>query len=177
MLSESEESKSLLVIRRAEEADAEGILMAHRIAILSKAIQDYPSEIIEEWAAKVEIDRINHLKSKISDPDYIFFVADYKGDILGFSQAKPSEKELTACYTKPNAVGNVGTKLLKALEFAVYQAGFRDLEMDASINAVGFYQNHGYELMEHGKHQLKSGSFMACAKMRKTLDANNINLK
>jgi putative acetyltransferase len=164
----------VLVIRRAVASDAEGILMAHRAAVLSKAARDYAPEILEEWAAKVESERMNQLKLKINDPCYIFVVADMNGDILGFAEAKPADKELTSCYTKPNSVGNVGSQLLKALELAVYQAGFRDLEMDASINAVPFYQKQGYELLGYGSHQLRSGAIMSCAKMRKTLDANNV---
>jgi putative acetyltransferase len=150
-------------------ADAEAILLAHRAAILAKAVRDYPLELVEEWAPTLEEKRLNNLQAQIDDPDHIWFVADLDGDILGFAQAQPAQKELTACYVKPNLVGRVGSQLLKALESAVYKDGFTVLEMDASINAVSFYQNHGYVLLEHGEHRLNSGAVMACAKMRKTL--------
>jgi hypothetical protein len=44
-----------------------------------------------------------------------------------------------------------------------------ELRMDASINAVAFYQTNGFISLEHGEHLMPSGGRMACVRMRKAL--------
>jgi hypothetical protein len=158
-----------LVIRRAVAEDAEGICLAHRAAVLAKAAQDYPPELIKEWVGTITEEKLIKLKGKILSPEYIVFVAVFDNEIVGFSEAFITEQELVACYTKPNPIGGVGKKLLQALESEVLALGCNVLKTDSSINAAPFYQKHGYILLEHGEHQLNSGAVMACAKMRKTL--------
>lgn len=158
-----------LVIRRAVVADAEGITMAHRAAILAKAVRDYPPEVLEDWAGPITEEGMSKLQEKILSPDHIFFVAVFADQIIGFSEACITEQQLTACYTKPNPVGGVGAKLLQALETEVLAAGCAVLKTHSSINAVPFYKKHGYEVLEYAEHLRDSGLTMACAKMRKTL--------
>ena len=41
--------------------------------------------------------------------------------------------------------------------------------MDASINAVPFYEANGFISLEPGEHIMPSGARMACVRMRKVL--------
>ena len=65
----------------------------------------------------------------------------------------------------------VGSALIGALEKMAIKAGLTDLHLEASLNAVPFYEKRDYSKGSVGEITLRrSGVRMASVKMRKELD-------
>ena len=156
-------------IRHAKEADAQGILEAHRSAVHEIASRDYPQDILNEWAKPLTPDRTeNYLKNSL--PKETTLVAEVDGRIAGFGAIVESENELRAVYVSAQfARQGIGAALLNALETLAKKLGCPELHMDSSVTAERFYKTHGYEVLERGEHTLRSGRRMVCVKMRKSL--------
>jgi putative acetyltransferase len=92
------------------------------------------------------------------------------GQIIGFGSIVPANSELRAVYVDAAHGGQgVGRALLARLEELARDAGVAELRMDASINAVPFYEVNGFTSLERGEHVMSSGGRMACVRMRKAL--------
>jgi GNAT superfamily N-acetyltransferase len=63
----------------------------------------------------------------------------------------------------------VGRALLARLEELARDVALTELRMDASINAVPFYEANGFISLEPGEHIMSTGARMACVRMRKVL--------
>jgi ribosomal protein S18 acetylase RimI-like enzyme len=63
----------------------------------------------------------------------------------------------------------VGLKLLQKLEGRGRSLGLEALHLNASLNAVGFYQRAGYVAQEESKYLLASGIEIRCVPMVKAL--------
>jgi len=107
-----------------------------------------------------------------SFPTETTLVADIAGKIAGFGAIVEDNDEVRAVYV--NAAYSrkgVGSALIKELENIAKSRGCKELRLDASLTAVNFYKNNGYEELERAQHSLISGRQMACVKMRKVLTA------
>jgi GNAT superfamily N-acetyltransferase len=159
-------------LRRGRPDDALAILEAHRSAIRETAVFAYSQAIIDEWAPTVIIPaRVETFQHWIERGEEMIVVAvDPAGQIIGFGSIVPANSELRAVYVAA-ACGRqgVGRALLARLEELARDAGLAELRMDASINAVPFYEANGFISIERGEHGMPSGRRMACVRMRKAL--------
>lgn len=162
-------SMSTLIVRPAERKDARGILEAHYSAVHDTASRDYPAPILNEWSGPVTPERIEWYLTR-SFPNETTLVAEVDGKIAGFGAIVEAMSELRAVYVSAQ-FGNrgVGSALLQGLERLAREKGCKDLHMDSSLTAAGFYRRHGYLEVSRGEHTLRLGSKMACVQMRKTL--------
>lgn len=68
-----------------------------------------------------------------------------EGDVAGFGHLDLASGEVRAVYVNPTYAGEgVGTRLLEHLEDAAREHDVAALEVTSSMNAVGFYEHHGY---------------------------------
>ncbi len=158
-----------ITIRPMTSADARIFLDIHRAAVHNVPRDVYGELLIAEWAplpitadaiAKVEANAENEYR----------LIAEWKGQPAGIGSLVAAKNELRACYVAPRAGRyGVGTAIVRGLEAAAIDFGLDYLELDASINAIPFYQECGYGLMRLGLHTLGSGRQMACGQMRKVL--------
>jgi ribosomal protein S18 acetylase RimI-like enzyme len=76
------------------------------------------------------------------------FVAEADAKVVGFGQSKPSE--VLAVFVDPGATGRgIGSLLLgRALSDAGAGKGF--VRVESTINAVGFYESHGFHVVGRG---------------------------
>ena len=159
-------------LRPGRPDDALAILKAQRSAIRQTAASAYSPAIIDEWAPVVIVtERVETFQRWIERGDELIVVAtDSAGKIIGFGSIVPTNSELRAVYVDA-AYGRqgVGRALLARLEELARDAGLTELRMDASINAVPFYEANGYFSLERGEHMMPSGARMACVRMRKVL--------
>ena len=158
-------------VRRAKPADARGILEVHRRAVHEIAGEVYDDEILEAWSPPVDDERVEQFIGGVfeSEESNVMFVAIDGTRVLGFSEVVPANEELRAVYVDPEFTGRgLGTALLRQAEWAATQAGVDRLELDASLNAVDFYEKNGYTRLADGTHELSGGVEMDCVIMDKT---------
>jgi putative acetyltransferase len=160
-----------VLIRKAIEKDAAAIVQVHYDAVHVTAAKDYDEAILEGWSCLTD-DRVKQLEAYIgNNPDNTnMLVAEIKGDIVGFGEIVPSNKELRAVYVSPAAGRTgIGRALLQELESVARKQGVPELWLDSSLTAEPFYLAHGYLSDGQGEHQLRSGGKMKCIKMHKNL--------
>ena len=155
----------MVTIRRAREKDAEAVGRVHRNAIRGLARGHYTDEQIEAWSGPRPQ---AHFGDVIRGKE--FYVAEEGGEVVGFGSLNVGAGEVDAVYVAPAAAGRgVGMKLLRAVEGRAREAGLKRLRVEASLNAVGFYERAGYELQGTGAHRLWNGIELPCAHMSKEL--------
>jgi GNAT superfamily N-acetyltransferase len=78
--------------------------------------------------------------------------------------------KIRAFFVHPDwARRGIGSLLLEACEKAAEQAGFRHLEMGATLSGVQFYRAKGYIEMEKQSARLSNGETLAIVRMSKAL--------
>ncbi len=155
-----------VLIRAAAASDAEGIAEAHVRSIRELCGPSYEASQIEAWASgkRPEI----YLEAIAQKP---FFVAVLDGSIVGFSQLYPETADVRAIYVRPDcARQGVGRQLLHAVEASARTHALTRLKVQATINAVPFYQAQGYVLDGFTTFMLKIGTALPCANMHKELE-------
>jgi len=95
---------------------------------------------------------------------------DAAGKIIGFGSIVPNNSELRALHVlAEHGRKGVGRAIVDQLESWAREAGVKDLRLDASINAIAFYEAIGFISLERGEHRTPSGLSMACMRMSKIL--------
>jgi N-acetylglutamate synthase-like GNAT family acetyltransferase len=156
---------SMFTVRRAREEDCEGIWRVHMRAIREIAESHYTSDEIEAWASPRKPEHyIESIKNKE------FYVVEGDGTVVGFGTLNQKQNEIEAVYVSPEAARRgVGKAILQKLEERAKDLGIKSLKMDASLNAVPFYECAGYESQREMKHRLSSGVEIGCVLMTKEL--------
>ena len=76
--------------------------------------------------------------------------------------------KIRAFFVDPNwARQGIGTLILEACENAAIKAGFKRLEMGATLSGVAFYRARGYVEIEHQSAPLGNGETLPIVKMGK----------
>jgi len=92
--------------------------------------------------------------------------------VIGFDTLNQNQREIEAMYVRPEVVRRgVGTAILHKLEKRATDLGIGSLKMNASLNAVRFYESAGYESQKEMKHRLASGVEIGCVLMTKKLSS------
>lgn len=160
-----------ILIRKAGEKDAAGIVQIHYDAVHITAAKDYAKVVLDDWS-NLTNDRIKRQGQYISSnpKNTIMLVAEIEGDIVGFGEIAPATRELCAVYVSPakGRIG-VGSALLEELETIAGKQGIYEVWLDSSLTAEPFYLAHGYVSDGRSEHSLQSGEKMVCVKMRKKI--------
>jgi len=156
-----------MIIRAANSSDLESIERVHRESILQLCKTHYSAEQLADWTAALRPAAYVALLAS-----HRMFVADENGELLGFAVLDPSTGLINATYVCPQALGRgVGRALLVAAEADAAANGIRQIRLNATLNAVGFYGRLGYEHCGHEWNRLPTGVELPCVAMRKTLRA------
>ena len=76
-----------------------------------------------------------------------------------------------AVYVSPGAGRRgIGLEILRKLEERARALGLGVLSLNASLNAVPFYERAGYVAQERSKYRLSTGVEIACVPMVKSMD-------
>jgi GNAT superfamily N-acetyltransferase len=149
-----------------------GILEAQRSALPGSAIVLYRQGIIEEWAsASIGPKQVEDFAQWIRRGEESIVVAvEHSGGIIGFGAIEPKKSELRAVYvTAKHGRRGIGRALLGQLEDKARNAGLTALRMNASINAVRFYEANGFISLGCGVHTMPYGRRMPYVRMQKNL--------
>ena len=151
--------------------DALAILEVKRSAIRQTAASAYSPAIIDEWAPAVIVrERVDTFQRWIERGEELIVVAmEPAGKIIGFGSFVPAQFRVARRLRRCSIWRPRGRALLARLEKLARDAGLAELRMDASINAVPFYEANGFISLERGEHVMSSGGRMACVRMRKAL--------
>ena len=89
---------------------------------------------------------------------------------MGFGVLNQENAVVEAVYVSPG-VGRrgIGREVLRKLEERASALGLRVLRLNASLNAVPFYEKAGYVPQERSKYRLSTGVEIACVPMVKVI--------
>lgn len=155
----------MLDIRRATRDDCEEIGRVHVRSIREICGGHYAPESIEAWASPRKGE---HYLKAIRDKE--FYVAEEDGAVVGFGNLNAETCEIEAVYVSPEASGRgVGMNILRTLEGRARELGLKSLVLNASLNAVAFYERGGFASERAGTHTLANGAVIPCVLMSKRL--------
>jgi len=143
----------------------------HSAAVRGIRTSLYTPEEIQAWAVPRKPESYEEsIRSKE------FFVAEEGGVITGFGVLNQESAEVEAVYVSPGAVRRgIGLELLRKLEEQAGALGLEVLRLNASLNAVQFYQRAGYVAQEESKYRLSNGVEIACVPMVKLMASGAVN--
>jgi putative acetyltransferase len=155
----------MFTIRRAVESDSPHVYEVHVRSIREVCAPSYTPEEIHDWTVRK---RPEGYVPVIKTRD--FFVATADERVVGFSEFNPETSEVAAVYVHPEFTGQgVGRALLEHAEAAALARGATRLHLSSSLNAVPFYEKHGYVVDKHGSVTLGSGRALRCVFMHREL--------
>lgn len=151
------------MLRRANRDDADELASLHRASISALCRDHYTREQIDEWIAPLQ----PSLYRTLVGTRTIFVVEDSM--LAGFGVCDPGSGLVHATYVSPTAIGRgVGRQLVLAMEAALRSTGeSRAITLNATLNAVGFYEKLGYASGKRAMNYLPSGAALPCVVMTK----------
>ncbi len=154
-----------MVIRLAKIADTEKIAATHIASIKGLCSTCYTPQSIAKWVTVLSPDIYEN-----AIRDKVMIVAEEKGEIFGLGILDLENTEIGAIYIRPKAKGTgCGRQLLLELESIALENNVDQLTLFSTINALGFYQHHGYVSANKTFHELPNGVRLECICMHKTL--------
>lgn len=155
----------MLKIRNAQAEDCGAVAGVHAAAVEGIRTTLYTAEEIKAWATpKRREDYVELIRTKE------FIVAEADGEIAGFGVLDAESAVVQAVYVNPHAGRRgIGLEILRELEERATALGLKRLRLNASLNAVPFYERAGYASQEKSTYRLSSGVEIACVPMAKTL--------
>jgi putative acetyltransferase len=130
-------------IRPATPADAEALCALHKASVRTLCLGAYTAAEIEAWLRDREPQGFRHA---MTDGGETMLVAEHNGAIVGFASIK--ETVLFGLYVDPATGRGAGRVLLLAAEDEVRRRGASILSLQATLNAVPFYRQHGFMRQE-----------------------------
>ncbi|RDI69873.1 GNAT family N-acetyltransferase [Halopelagius longus] len=150
-------------IRDARPSDADAVRATHSDSIEGLGTEAYSDKQVDAWAEGCEsADYTPAIESEKSE----FVVAEADGKVVAFGSLKRAppegyeadvDAEVTGVYVHPSvARDGVGTRIYEELERRARARDVRTLGLSASLNAVPFYENCGYERIREYAHEFSS---------------------
>ncbi len=129
-------------IRPATAEDRNALWQVHTQAIRQSAKSHYDAAQIEAWAGRLTPEGYR-------PPDTYVIAEAEDGSVVGFGELNLQATEIKAVFVDPKfGRRGIGSHLLKALEDLAKRQGLTTLVLDASLNAVKFYERAGYRQAE-----------------------------
>ncbi|SEP45028.1 putative acetyltransferase [Rhodospirillales bacterium URHD0017] len=126
-------------IRPATPADAEALCALHMASVRALCLGAYTADEIEAWLRDRDPQGFRHA---MTDGGETILVAEREDAVVGFASIK--ETMLFGLYVDPAKGRGAGHLLLQAAEDEVRRRGVSVLSLQATLNAVPFYRQHGF---------------------------------
>lgn len=128
-------------VRQARDGDIAALARIHQASVRGLCRRHYEPAEIERWTT-VDPGLYARLLR-----DATVFVATLDGEPVGFAAVSLARREVRAIYVAPAAAGaGIGARLLMRIERLARALGISWLQLAATLNAVGFYERHGWTL-------------------------------
>jgi putative acetyltransferase len=162
---------SNVLYREAVESDVPQLIGIHYAAVQALAVGHYPAEVLAAWSPPPDEARNAWLADILAQSGVICVVAaGLDGQPLGFCMAAPEQSLLRAIYVHPAHAGRgVGRGLLHWAEARCRARGVTALWLNASYNAVAFYESCGYAPSGPVTYPLSEHASMGATRMIKHL--------
>jgi N-acetylglutamate synthase-like GNAT family acetyltransferase len=155
-------------IRKARLEDCASIARVHTDAVRAIRPGIYSPEELESWQRPRKAE---DYQQSIQNKE--FLVATSGEQIVAFGVLNPETGEIEALYTSPTVRGSgAGMKLIQSLEQKAQELGLSALSLNASLNAVGFYEIAGFMAQPESTYRLATGLEIRCVPMIKSLMRN-----
>ena len=150
----------MVCLRSATTADDHAMAAVHREAIRGigsgeDRVDEYTADELDAWASAQDSERypfedesqyLAVAEREEAECDPRRSEADADSRVVGFVGVDLGAGVLETLYVRPEAAGEgVGTTLLDHAERVAREDGHDELLTGASLNAVGFYERHGYD--------------------------------
>lgn len=153
------------VVRPAHESDVDAIVRVHGESIRVLCRERYGEREIAAWIAFRPPEAY---RSAFASRE--LFVAERRGEVIGFGQFDPRRGEIEACYVAPDAVGGgVGAALLQRMEAEARRRGHAVVHLNATLNAEPFYERMGYRRLGPARHRVADDVNLECVRMKRVL--------
>ena len=147
-------------IRLARLEDIDIIVQVQLEAIKILCANDYSPE---------ELSALLKDKSHPRSWSEITFVAEIKGEIVGFASLMGFSNIIAAVFVKPSFTRRgIGTKLLRSVEQEAIRRNFRGLRVNSSLTGYSFYLANGYQTLRRTKIVINSVT-IPCIDLQKKL--------
>lgn len=149
-------------VRKYSEEDAEEKRELHLETIREVNSDDYSEEEIDAWTTFDDENSVDEEKIER-------WVAEEKGDIVGFGDYIPEKRRITGVYVHPDFLRQgIGSKLLDKIIEDACEKGLEELHCESSVTAKDFYRKKDFEVVEEVVHET-SGEELKAFKMVKEL--------
>lgn len=154
----------MVTIRKASREEAASIWDLRNAAIRNRCITHYTREVILKWTeGSAPVDFIDGVETG-------GYVATFKERMAGFGAINLAHGKIDSLMVHPAVMGNgVGRQLMGYLESLARAYGHARLQLDSSLNAVGFYRACGFDVERTRQHYLLPGVALDCVAMTKDL--------
>lgn len=133
-----------VTVRQGEPSDNLDILSVMRSAIRDDAGGSYSADQVAAWAPGVK--DLDGYEAALGSDDFLVLVAELGDATVGFAILNVETGSLLSLYVQPGQRGTgIGSRLLGQIESSARMNGTRTLNLLAARNAVGFYEDQGYE--------------------------------
>jgi len=158
------QAKTNLSLRPMLPADVPQLAEIFRASVEELAAEDYSESQREAWASVVD-DEEGFAKKLGSQ---LTLIATLSGDPVGFISLAGTDK-LDMLYVHPLAAGQgVGAMLADAIEKLAGGRGAARLKVDASDNALPFFEKRGYVAQQRST-IVRAGEWLANTSLEKQL--------
>ncbi len=157
----------MITIRNIQKADKKAILSIHKQAIYGICKDYYTEKEMKAWTDRLTPSLFDE---GIKDDNNIGVVAVESAIIVGYGFFNLRDRELRALYVLPQFTNKGAGKLIMArLENIALKTNVKKLTLQSTINAVGFYQKLGYQIIKAERHSINEEVSIDCVLMERLL--------
>ncbi len=131
------------MIRLARVTDTDAVMTVLRRSITELCVEDHRNDpgVLAAW---LENKTAENVRAWIQSPRTFMVVAEVGGTVSGVASVGITGRILL-CYLLPEVQSTgVGRELLAAIESEALHQGLRELSLESTKSARGFYSKHGY---------------------------------
>lgn len=146
-----------MIIREALVDEAEPIWRLHARSVRILCQQAYSPRQIEAWISGKDIEDY-----RVRLQNHPSYAAERDGRLVGYARFNPASNELCSVFVAPEfARQGIGRQLVQRICRDAASAGLQHLWLDASLNAVPFYESLGFTAEHELSYQFGSVPFTA----------------
>lgn len=139
----------MTVLREASENDRGAVYEVHVAAVRNADAPMYSEKAHTLWESTLSPSMYS-----LEGSESLFLVAEEGSEVVGFAEASFTDPEIDKLYVAPSYQRNgVATSLIKEIQQQIRDQGNPEsLNVEASLNAVPFYESVGFKQV--GTHDL-----------------------
>lgn len=140
-------SKQIMEIRNFKIEDIEELIDLSAKSVSHCCTRDYSPEQIRHWSEILVPAIFKRIKQ--TPDNFLGIVSTNQSEVTGCCFIDLISRNVKCLYVKPGFTGQkIGKRLMTKIEEEIKEKNIKEIELDASINAVKFYESLGYSKVE-----------------------------